>query len=132
MKSLYLSETGYDISYPRELASKHDLAGVDLLKVIVAGQIPQHDLPKAIRQLLTKSPIPLQDLIIHFTGTANPAQSYSHAKLFFDSMCDAVNDTLTHPPRFSVSWNLQKKKRDVRQTQMLRPMRRHLGRSSVL
>ena len=62
IKDSHIDETGFELSYPQELASKHDMTGVESLKVIIKGpssitlvnQI-EHQLTPRCRDSLPKS-----------------------------------------------------------------------------
>ena len=111
IKDSHIDETGFELSYPQELASKHDMTGVESLKVIIKGPFsepePGQFLPDSVYDLFVLS---LKDLVLHYTGEPNRAPTYAEVQRLFTQVYDAVEDLKSRIQHITISWNRQTEK----------------------
>jgi hypothetical protein len=109
LEALYLSETGYQLTFSN-LASSHDLVGLKSLKAIIRGPFPDR------WPLLPLLKLPVHELIIHYTGRYD-APTLLEVRAYFDEVYDPFRyhdgDLSTQPRLITLSWNCQEEKRDI-------------------
>lgn len=106
----HLTETGYRMTFPRELESKDDLSDVRSLKAIIHGPFPgtEDELPQSYNDLQALS---LDELVFHYTGAPFEGPSQEEVRMLAHRLTQGVtSDSQKH---LTLSWNRAEQKQNT-------------------